>query len=268
MLDPHILLLIKANLKQLRLPAMHAEFEKLARQAAASNESFEQFLLRLTELEVTARSANVLKARIKQAAFPVHKDFDTFDFTTVPALNKPKVLELARGEWLDQCFNCCLIGNSGTGKTHVATALGLAACRQGRRVRFFTAAALVNRLEQAQKQYQLDRFLVQLDKTDLLICDELGYLSFSRGGAELLFQVFADRYERRSLLITSNLPFSEWAQVFQGERMTAALLDRLTHRCHIFEMNGESYRFRESMKAKKGKPNKASKEPHEGEEAQ
>jgi DNA replication protein DnaC len=120
-------------------------------------------------------------------------------------------------------------------------------------VRFFTAASLVTRLEEAQKQYQLDRLLAQLDRTDLLICDELGYLSFSRAGAELLFQVFADRYERRSLLVTSNLAFSEWNQVFQGERMTAALLDRLTHRCHIFEMNGESFRFRESMKSKRGK---------------
>jgi DNA replication protein DnaC len=253
MLDPHILLLIKTNLKQLRLPAICAEYEKLAREAASSNESYEQFLLRLTELEVAARSANVIKARIKAAGFPVYKDFDTFDFTAAPSLNKPKILELSRGEWLGERYNCCLIGNSGTGKTHVATALGLAACRQGKRVRFFTAAALVNRLEQAQKQYRLDRFLSQLDKTDLLICDELGYLSFSRPGAELLFQVFADRYERRSLLLTSNLPFSEWGQIFQGDRMTAALLDRLTHRCHIFEMNGESYRFRESMKAKKGR---------------
>jgi len=127
----------------------------------------------------------------------------------------------------------------------------LAACRQGRRVRFFTAAALVTHLEEAQKQYQLDRFLTQVHKVELLICDELGYLSFSRTGAELLFQVFAERYERGSILITSNLAFSDWTQVFQGERMTAALLDRLTHRCHIFEMNGESYRFRESMKARK-----------------
>ena len=146
---------------------------------------------------------------------------------------------------------CCLVGSSGTGKTHLAIALALAACRRGMRVRFFTAAALVNKLEQMQKQYQLDRFLNQLDRTDLLVCDELGYLSFSRTGAELLFQVFADRYERASLLVTSNLPFSEWHQIFQGERMTAALLDRLTHRCHIFEMNGESYRFRESMKQKR-----------------
>jgi DNA replication protein DnaC len=249
-------LLVKSNLKQLRLPAMHAEFEKLAREAATADESYEQYLLHLTELEVAARAANVLKARIKQATFPVHKDFDTYDFSAMPALNKPKILELGRGEWIEQRYNCCFIGNAGTGKTHLAIALGLAACRQGRRVRFFTAAALVQRLEEAQKQYQLDRVLTQLDKTELLICDELGYLSFSRAGAELLFQVFADRYERRSLLLTSNLPFSDWGQIFQGERMTAALLDRLTHRCHIFEMNGESYRFRESMKAKKAKSGK------------
>jgi DNA replication protein DnaC len=247
------LLLLRSNLKQLRLPTIQAEFEKLAREAASANESYEQYLLRLTELEVAARSANALAARIRQAGFPVHKDFDTFDFSCVPNLSKPKVLELARGEWIEQRANVCLIGSPGTGKTHVATALGLAACRQGKRVRFYTAAALVTRLEEAQKQYQLDRVLNQLDRTDLLVCDELGYLSFSRAGAELLFQVFADRYERRSLLVTSNLAFGEWGQIFQGERMTAALLDRLTHRCHILEMNGESFRFRESMKGKRSK---------------
>lgn len=244
-------MLLKANLKQLRLPTMLAEFEKLAREAADANEDYPQYLLRLAELELASRQANALRARIKQASFPVHKEFDTFDFTAAPFLSKPKILELARGAWIDEKFNCCLVGSAGTGKTHVAIALALAACREGRRVRFFTAAALVNRLEEAQKQYGLDRFLAQLDKAELLICDELGYLSFSRRGAELLFQVFADRYERSSLLITSNLPFSEWGQIFQGERMTAALLDRLTHRCHVFEMNGESYRFRESMKGKR-----------------
>jgi DNA replication protein DnaC len=242
--------LLKSNLKQLRLPTMGAEFGKLAREAVQHEQSHEQYLLRLTELEVSARAANALSARIHQAGFPARKDFDSFDFSATASLSKPKMLELARGEWIRERSNCCLIGSSGTGKTHLATALGLAACREGFRVRFFTAAALVNRLEEAQKHYQLDRLLGQLDKSDLLICDELGYLSFSRGGAELLFQLFADRYERRSLLLTSNLAFSDWNQVFQGERMTAALLDRLTHRCHIFEMNGESYRFRESMKTK------------------
>ncbi len=246
-------LLLKANLKQLRLPSISGEFAKLAHQAATDNATYEHYLLQLTEREVAARTANALKARIKQAAFPTHKDFDTYDFTVIPSLNKQKILQLARGEWIDQHDNACLIGSPGTGKTHLAIALGLAACRQGRRVRFFTAATLVNRLEEARKQVQLERFLIQLDKTDLLICDELGYLSFSRTAAELLFQVFADRYERRSLLITSNLAFSEWQQIFQGERMTAALLDRLTHHCHIFEMNAESYRFRQSEKQHKAK---------------
>jgi DNA replication protein DnaC len=246
-------LLLRANLKQLKLPTMQSEFEKLAREAAAAGEGHEQYLLRLSELELAARSANALAARIRAADVPVHQDFDTFDFSCTPGLSKLKVLELARGEWIEQRGNCCLIGSPGTGKTHLAVALGLAACRQGKRVRFFTAAALVTRLEEAQKQHQLERSLAQLDRTDLLICDELGYLSFSRAGAELLFQVFAERYERRSLLVTSNLAFSEWGQVFQGERMTAALLDRLTHRCQIFEMNGESFRFRESMKARKSK---------------
>ena len=238
---------------------MLAEHEKLAREAATRNEPYDGYLLRLTELEVAARTANAIAARIRAAGFPVVKEFDTFDFTALPALPKQKILELTRREWIDQSTNACLIGGSGTGKTHVATAIGLALCRVGLRVRFATAASLVTELEAAQQQHRLDRLLANLERIDLLILDELGYLSFSRAGAELLFQVFADRYERKSLMITSNLPFSEWGQIFQGERMTAALLDRLTHRCHIFEMNGESYRFRESMKAKDGQTIKAAK---------
>ena len=245
--------LLRANLKSLRLPTMLGEHDKLARDAAASNQTFEDYLLRLTELELAARSANALTARIKNAGFPVLKELDSYDFSALPTLNKPKILELARCEWIRQHANCCLVGSVGTGKTHLAISLGLAACREALRVRYFTAAALVNLLEEKQKQYQLDRLLGQLDHVELLICDELGHRTFSRGGAELLFQVFADRYERRSLLLTSNLAFSDWGQIFHGERMTAALLDRLTHHCHIFEMNGESYRFRESMKAKRKK---------------
>ncbi|WP_088256901.1 IS21-like element helper ATPase IstB [Fimbriiglobus ruber] len=252
-------LLLQANLKQLRLPTMLAEHEKLAREATTRNEPYDGYLLRLTELEVAARTANAIAARIRAAGFPVVKDLDTFDFTALPALPKQKILELTRREWIDQSTNACLIGGSGTGKTHVATAIGLALCRVGLRVRFVTAASLVTELEAAQQQHRLDRLLANLERVDLLILDELGDLSFSRAGAELLFQVFADRYERKSLLLTSNLPFSEWGQISQGERMTAALLDRLTHRCHIFEMNGESYRFRESMKAKDGQTMKAAK---------
>jgi DNA replication protein DnaC len=245
--------LLKTHFRQLRLPSMSREFERLARDAAASNSGYFEFLLRLTESELATRAAAAISRRIKDARFPVLKDFDVYDFTVLPQLSKPKVLELARCEWIEHKYNCCLVGSHGTGKTHIAIALAQAACRRGLRVRFFTAAALVTELEKAQKQYTLDRFLGQLDRTHLLICDELGYVSMSRGGVELLFRVFAERYERGSILITTNLPFSEWNQIFQGERMTAALLDRLTHRSHIFEMNGESYRFRESMKNKKSR---------------
>jgi DNA replication protein DnaC len=252
MADPTIDLL-KTHLRQLRLPSISREFERLARDAAATNSGYLEFLLRLTESELATRAAAAISRRIKDAKLPVLKDFDVYDFSVLPQLSKPKVLELARCEWIEHKYNCCLVGSHGTGKTHIAIALAQAACRRGLRVRFFTAAALVTELEKAQKQYTLDRFLAQLDRTHLLICDELGYVSMSRGGVELLFRVFAERYERGSVLITTNLPFSEWNQIFQGERMTAALLDRLTHRSHIFEMNGESYRFRESMKTKKSR---------------
>jgi DNA replication protein DnaC len=148
---------------------------------------------------------------------------------------------------------------SGSGKTHLATAIGLSLCRVGKRVRFVTAAGLVTELDEALHQHRLDRVLAALDRLDLLIVDELGYQSFSRSGSELLFQVFADRYERRGLLITSHLPFGEWETVFQGERMTAVLLDPLTHQCEILELTGESYRFRESMQAKQSKAGRTTK---------
>lgn len=240
---------------------MLSEYAKLGREAAEKDESYEAYLVKLTELEVNHRFANAIMARIKSAGFPILKDLDTYDFTLTPQISKQKVLELARCEWIEQKNNLCCIGNSGTGKTHLAVALGQAACRLGKRVKFYTAQLLVNQLEEAQKNFKLERMLLMLSRIDLLIVDELGYISFSRSGAELLFQVFADRYERSSTLITSNLPFGEWGQIFQGDRMTAALLDRLTHRCTIFEMNGESYRFRQSMKTKssKEKPDKPDK---------
>ena len=156
--------LLKAHFRQLRLPTMSQEFEKLARDAAATNQNYFQFLLRLTELELGTRAANAIATRIKNAGFPVLKDFDTFDFSALPQLSKPKVLELARGEWIEHKYNCCLVGTQGTGKTHIAIALGQAACRQGLRVCFFTAAELVSQLEKAQKQYTLDKFLGQLER--------------------------------------------------------------------------------------------------------
>lgn len=185
--------LLKTHFQQLRLPVMGREFETLARDAAASNQTCTQLLLRLTELELAARAANAVATRIKHAEFPVEKDFDSFDFSAVPGLSKPKVLELAHCQWIERKSNCCLIGSHGTGKTHISIGLGLAACRAGFRVRFFTAAELVSKLEKEQKQYTLDRFLGQLERVHLLICDELGYVTISRGGVELLCRVFADR---------------------------------------------------------------------------
>ena len=242
---------LRRSLELLKLPFILDHVEDFARQAGAEQWSHMEFLVRLIEGEAALHQERACQRRVTQARFPVLKTFEQFDFTWPTKINRLAVQNLFRLKFIEDKANAILIGGVGLGKTHLAIALGLAACRLGKRVRFFTAATLVNRLEETQKQYQLERFLKQLDKLDLLVCDELGYLSFNRSGAELLFQVFADRYERSSLLITSNLPFSEWQQVFQGERMTAALLDRLTHHCEIFEMNGESYRFRESMKQKR-----------------
>jgi DNA replication protein DnaC len=243
-------LLLRTYLKQLRLPVMAREYEKLGKEAGHSGQTYDRFLLNLVAMEVENRQANTLKRRIRSAGFPVHKDFDTFDFSALPTLNKQRVLELADGGWIEEKACLVALGNPGTGKTHLAIAWGLAACRNGYAVRFFTAAGLANTLEEARQEHRLEKMLKQLDKCDLLIIDELGYLSFTKTGAELLFQVFARRYERRSLIVTTNLAFADWGQVFQDERLAGALLDRLTHRCHIFEMKGESFRFRESMKTR------------------
>jgi len=248
---------LKSYLQQLRLPVMAREYEKMGKEAARSGESYDRFLLNLVAMEVENRQTNALKRRIKAAAFPVHKDFDTFDFAAVPSLNKHKAVALADCGWVEERSCLVAVGNPGTGKTHLAIAWGLAACRKGHRVRFTTAAGLANALEEARQEHRLERTLKQFDQFHVLIVDELGYLSFSKTGAELLFQVFAGRYERRSTIVTTNLAFADWGQAFQDERLAGALLDRLTHRCHIFEMKGESYRFRESMQdkhsAKKGK---------------
>jgi len=257
-------LLLKANLKQLRLPTMLAEFEKLSREAAAANEDYPQYLLRLTELELATRQSNALKNRIKQADFGVQKDFDTFDFTATPSLPKQKVLELARGEWIDQRQNVCLIGSAGTGKTHVATALGISACGQGKKVRFHRVTELITQLMEAREDRQLMRMKNQLAKLDLLILDELGYVPASKLGSELLFDVISAAYERTSVIVTTNLPFEQWTEVLGSQRLTGAVLDRLTHHCHILEALGDSYRLkdarrRSSNKKKPGNPGNSGK---------
>ena len=243
--------LLEEHLKSLRLPTFLREYDKLARQCAAQGVDYPRYLLRLSELELLDRERRATERRIKEARFPVTKSLDSFDFLALPSLNKSLVLELARCEFIDRRENVLALGNSGTGKTHVALALGLAACQKGYRVRFTTAASLVHELLEARDEKRLLRFQKQLVKQDLLIVDELGYVPLSKTGAELLFEVFSQRYEQGSQLVTSNLPFDEWTEIFGSERMTGALLDRLTHHVHILEMNGESYRLKQSKRTRK-----------------
>jgi DNA replication protein DnaC len=245
--------LLEHHLKQLRLPTFLREYDKVARQCAAEGVDFPRFLLRLTELELLDRERRATERRIQQAHFPVVKSLDTFEFSAIPSLNKALVLELARSEFLLRRENVLLLGNSGTGKTHLALALGLAACQRGHRVRFTTTAAMVHELLEAKDEKRLLRYQKQMASYELLIVDELGFVPLSKSGAELLFEVFSQRYERGSTLVTSNLPFQEWTEVLGSERLTGALLDRLTHHVHILEMNGESYRLKQS-KRKRGSP--------------
>jgi DNA replication protein DnaC len=245
--------LLEHHLKQLRLPTFLREYDKVARQCAAEGVDYPRYLLRLTELELLDRERRATERRIHQARFPVVKSLDTFEFLAIPSLNKALVLELARSEFLLRRENVLLLGNSGTGKTHLALALGLSACQRGHRVRFTTAAAMVHELLEAKDEKRLLRYQKQMASYELLIVDELGFVPLSKSGAELLFEVFSQRYERGSTLVTSNLPFQEWTEVLGSERLTGALLDRLTHHVHILEMNGESYRLKQS-KRKRGSP--------------
>jgi DNA replication protein DnaC len=243
-------LLIQHLLKRLRLPAMARQYQKLAQEAAQQNQPYAAYLLSLLELEVAQREENQQKRRIAQARFPYLRTLDQFDFSAIPSVNKARVLELAKGKYMGEKENIVLVGNMGTGKTHCAIAFGLLACRQGKRVRFYTATGLTNELLEAQEERTLGKRLGLLQKLDLLILDEVGFVPFTSEGARLLFQVFADRYLRGSMVITTNLEFGRWVEVFGDERMTGALLDRLTHRCHILEFNGESHRFKESLRLK------------------
>jgi DNA replication protein DnaC len=203
--------------------------------------------LRLAELELLERERRSVERRIRQARFPAVKSLDSFNFAAIPSLNKLLVLEMARCEYVERRENVIALGNSGTGKTHVALGLGLAACQKGLSVGFTTAAALVHELREARDERRLLRLQKQLAAYRLLIIDELGYVPLSPTGAELLFEIFSQRYERGSVIVTSNLPFDEWTSMFGSERLTGALLDRLTHHVHILELNGDSYRLKISQ---------------------
>jgi len=237
--------LLDSYLRQLRLPTFAKLYPQFAADAARNNHDTVRFLLALAEQEVNQRQLNMLQQRLKTARFPVIKELADFDFSCLPMLNKAQILDLARGEYIRQKQSLILIGNPGLGKTHLALGLASAACREGRRVRFWTAAGLVNELVQAQDEHRLHRFIASALKLDLVVLDELGFIPFSQNGAQALFTFCSELYERLALIITTNLKFADWVQVFGDERLTAALLDRLTHHAHILELLGESYRFRQ-----------------------
>jgi DNA replication protein DnaC len=245
-------LLLTSYLKTLRLPTMLREYPAVARQCGQKDASYELFLQQLAELEVQHRQAQSMARRIRLAGFPVVKELADFDFAAVPKLNKKRVLDLAQGQFIEQRANVVLNGAPGVGKTHVAIGLGREACRHGRKVRFFTAAGLVNAYVEAREQRQITRLENHIRRNDLIIVDELGYIPLDRVGAEHLFGFFSQCYEQTSLIVTTNLPFAEWPQVFAGdERLAGALLDRLTHHVYILDITGDSYRLKASLKRRK-----------------
>lgn len=240
------MMMLEHYLKSLKLPTFIKRHQEVADACQEKGADYGQFLLQLSEMEVLSRHSRAVQQRIKKARFPSLKTLDCFDFKALPSVNQRQVCGLTACEYVERHENIIALGNSGTGKTHLAISLGIAACQKGVSVYFTTAAALVHELLEARQERHLLRMQKRLTSYQLLIIDELGFVPFSKTGAELLFEVFSNRYERGSVLITSNLPFQEWTQIFGCERLTGALLDRLTHHVHILEMNGESYRLSQS----------------------
>ncbi len=252
MSDPQLLL--ASYLKTLRLPTFLREYATVARQCGEKDAAYDGFLQQLAELEVQHRQIQSIARRIKQAAFPVVKDLADFDFVAVPKLNKKRVLDLAQGSFIEQRANVVLNGAPGVGKTHLAIGLGREACRNGKKVRFFTASGLVNAYVEAREERHITRLENHIRRHDLIIIDELGYIPLDRVGAEHLFGFFSQCYEQTSLIVTTNLPFAEWPQIFaDDERLAGALLDRLTHHVYIVDITGDSYRLKTSLKQQKKK---------------
>jgi DNA replication protein DnaC len=246
------MVLLKHHLKGLKLPTVSAECEKVARQCATEGVDHLGYLLRVCELELIERERRAGARRLKAARFPAVKTAAEFDFAAQPTINEGLVLELLKCEFISRKENVLLIGTAGTGKSHLATAVGIEACGQGKRVRFARVTELVTQLLEAREERQLSRMRAQLAKLDLLILDELGYVPASKAGSELLFDVISTSYERSSLIVTTNLPFEQWTEVLDNERLTGAALDRLTHRCHIIETGGESYRLKDARRRRTG----------------
>ena len=236
---------IEMWLVELRMPTMKREYAKIAKEVAKSGGDYLTFLHTLLEEELSDRRGRRVQRRIKEARFPQLRRLSDLDAKELPkGVGLELLNELARGVYIADCSNIIAVGPSGTGKTHVCDALGLAACEQGKRVRRYTATGLVSELEEAQEKKQLHRYLSRFGKHDLVVVDELGYMPISEHGADLFFQALSERHERGSVVVNTNLPFDEWGQIFRTERLAVALLDRLTHRAQILEMNGESYRLK------------------------
>jgi len=242
---------VKQHCKAVRLPTVGANFVSLAEQAAKENQSHIRYLEALLAMECEERDRHAIENRIRDAQLPRIKTLEEFDFAQAPRIPAAKIRELAEGGYIDRSEPIIFIGDCGTGKSHLATGLCLAACRQKRRVRFITAAALVNELVDAKQNGQVKRMMARWVKYDLIALDEVGYVPLADIGAEFLFQVISDRAERAALILTTNLPFSEWTTVFPNPRLCKALLDRITDRAHIIDTGTDSFRFRRTMDGRK-----------------